>query len=146
IPIFSLSLREFWGQRYNRWVGTIFKESIFEPIRSEFSSSTIGGLTTFIVSGLFHVHAAYVTFGDISTLFPSFMFFFLHGIGCFLEAKVKIQFSQHVGWLLTHAFLLITAQLQVAPFIENSVIKQNPSPFYNVGWIPKLPIPNFCPR
>ena len=24
-PIFSLSLREFWGQRYNRIVGTILK-------------------------------------------------------------------------------------------------------------------------
>ncbi|CAF3435055.1 unnamed protein product [Rotaria sp. Silwood1] len=95
-PIFSLSLREFWGQRYNRWVGTIFKESIFEPIRSEFSSSTIGGLTTFIVSGLFHVHAAYVTFGDISTLFPSFMFFFLHALKSLAKKAKELKATVHL--------------------------------------------------
>ncbi|CAF4527003.1 unnamed protein product [Rotaria sp. Silwood1] len=66
ITIFS-SLREFWGRRYNRVVHTVLKESIFEPIRLEFSSSTIGALITFIINGLVHAHICLVTFGAKQT-------------------------------------------------------------------------------
>jgi hypothetical protein len=147
-PIFSLSLREFWGQRYNRIVNTILKESVFQPIRLEFSSSTVGGLTTFIVSGLIHVHVAFVTFNDTSSLFPTFMFFLLHGIACSLEANMKLELSEHVGWLLTHIFLLITAPLMLGSFIKegSQFSMHNQPPLFNAEWIPKLPIPNFCPQ
>jgi hypothetical protein len=146
-PLFSLSIREFWGQRYNRLIGTVLKESIFEPIRSEFSSSTIGGLTTFIVSGLLHVHIAYVVFDDNSSLFSTFMFFFLHGIVCSLEANTNFQFPEHVRWLLTHAFLLLTSPIILGPFLKagSTFLIQHPPPLINVEWIPKLPVPNFCP-
>lgn len=146
-PFLSLSLREFWGQRYNRFVGTVFKESIFEPIRSEFSSSTIGGLTTFIFSGLLHVHIAHVVFDDKSILFSTFMFFALHGIICSLEANIKFQFPEYISWLLTHIFLLLTSPIIIGPFIkkESTFLIQHPPPLINVEWIPKLPVPNFCP-
>ncbi|CAF3260842.1 unnamed protein product [Rotaria sp. Silwood2] len=146
-PLFSLSLREFWGQRYNRFIGTVLKESIFEPIRSKFSSSTIGGLTTFIISGLLHVHVAFVAFDDVSSLFPTFIFFFLHGIGCCFEANMKIQLPKYIGWILTHVFLLLTAPFVLEPSIKRGspLLLQNPPPLVNIEWIPKLPIPNFCP-
>ncbi|CAF4324654.1 unnamed protein product, partial [Rotaria sordida] len=48
---------------------TIFKESIFDPIRLEFSSSTIGALTTFIINGLLHVHICFVSLDAESSLF-----------------------------------------------------------------------------
>ncbi|CAF1559880.1 unnamed protein product, partial [Rotaria sordida] len=143
-----LSLREFWGRRYNRIVHTALKESVFEPIRLEFSSPTIGALTSFIISGLFHVHTWLVAFDDKSSLLPTFMFFFLHGIACSIETNMKIQLPEHVGWIITHTFLLITSPLVVRPFIEKGspFLILNPTPFINVGWIPKLPLPNFCPR
>ncbi|CAF2745329.1 unnamed protein product [Rotaria sp. Silwood2] len=145
-PIFSSSLREFWGRRYNRIIHTILKESIFEPIRLEFSSSTIGALTTFITNGLLHAHICLVTFGGKS-LFPTFIFFFLHGIACSIETKMKIQLPKYVEWIITHIFLLITAPLAVKPFIDKGspFMMLNPPPFINVGWIPKLSLPNFCP-
>ncbi|CAF1462679.1 unnamed protein product [Adineta steineri] len=146
-PIFSLSIREFWGRRYNKITNTILKQSIFEPLRSQFLSPTISALITFIISGLMHVHVAFVIFDDLSTLFPTFCFFFLHGIACCVEANTNMQFDDHVRWVLTHTFLLITAPLMIGPFIkEGSVfLKLNPPPLFDNEWIPKLPLPNFCP-
>ncbi|CAF4727343.1 unnamed protein product [Rotaria sp. Silwood1] len=145
ITIFSSS-REFWGRRYNRVVHTVLKESIFEPIRLEFSSSTIGALITFIINGLVHAHICLVTFGG-KLLFPTFIFFFLHGIACSIETKMKIQLPKYVGLIITFIFLLITSPLVVKRFIDKGspFIMLNPPPFINVGWIPKLPLPNFCP-
>jgi hypothetical protein len=45
-------------------------------MRFEFSSSTVAGLITFIISGLLHVHIAFATFDDTSSLLATFMFFF----------------------------------------------------------------------
>jgi hypothetical protein len=147
-PIFSLSLREFWGRRYNQIVNTVLKESVFQPIRLESSSSTIGGLTTFIISGLLHVHIVFVVFNDLSSLFLTFIFFLLHGIACCFEANMKIQLPEHVGWLITHGFLLFTAPLVLKPFIKegSTFLLIHPPPLLNVEWIPKLPVPNFCPQ
>jgi hypothetical protein len=84
-PLSSSSIREFWGQRYNRFIGTVFKESIFEPIRLKFSSPTMSGLTTFVVSGLLHVHIGIAVFNDpLSVNYSTFLFFLLHGIACSL--------------------------------------------------------------
>ena len=147
-PIFSLSLREFWGQRYNQLTNTVLKESVFQPMRLEFSSSAIAGFITFIISGLLHVHGALVAFDDtLSPSFQAFLFFVLHGIACYLETDMKIQLPEYVRWLITHIFLLITAPLMFGPFMKSSTSLINtPPPFLNVEWIPKLPIPNFCPQ
>ena len=145
-PLFSLSVREFWGQRYNRILGTILKESIFEPIRSIFSSPTIAGLTTFVVSGLLHIHIAFIIFGGTSFLLSTFLLFLIHGLACSLETKVKIQFPKYIQLLLTFIFLLLTAPLSFEPSLrkESPFLLKNPPPLYNVNWIPKLPVPCFC--
>jgi hypothetical protein len=59
---------------------------------------------------------------------------------------MKIEFPEHIRWLLTHIFLLITAPVMVRPFISEGspFLIQHPPPLINVEWIPKLPIPNFC--
>jgi hypothetical protein len=147
-PLLSLSLREFWGQRYNRFVNTVLKESVFQPIRMEYSSRTIGGLTTFIISGLIHAHIAYLLLDDLSSVFPAFMFFILHGIACCFEANMKLELPEHVGWLMTHAFLMCTAPLILAPFLKEGspFFTVNPPPLFDTEWIPKLPVPNFCPQ
>ncbi|CAF5087227.1 unnamed protein product, partial [Rotaria sp. Silwood1] len=48
------SLREFWGRRYNRLAGTVFRECVFQPINSCLSSPLIAAISTFVVSGLLH--------------------------------------------------------------------------------------------
>ncbi|CAF4167135.1 unnamed protein product [Rotaria sp. Silwood2] len=146
-PIFSLSLQEFWGRRYNRIVHMVLKESVFEPVRVEFSSSIVGALATFIMSGLLHVHVCLVAFDDRSSSFPTFIFFFLHGIACCLETTVKIKFPDHIRWIITQTFLLITSPLMLRPFIEKGspFLMLNPPPLINTEWIPKLSVPDFCP-
>ena len=145
-PIFSLSLREFWGLRYNRIIGTVLKESVFEPMCRKFSSRTIGALTTFIVSGCFHVHMAFVTFDDVGYLFPAFMFFVLHGVACGFEVRMKMKLSAHVRWLLTHAFLLLTAPLLLEPFVKKGspFLVVHPPPLIHYEWLPQLPAINLC--
>jgi hypothetical protein len=63
-PFLSQSLREFWGRRYNQLIGTILRESIFQPVVQHISSKTAASLIAFLVSGLLHVHLALVTFKD----------------------------------------------------------------------------------
>ncbi|UJR20073.1 hypothetical protein I4U23_023205 [Adineta vaga] len=138
-PISSTSLREFWGRRYNHFVDTIFKESIFEPICKEFSSSTIGGLITFIVSGLLHIYLTSVLFNDYSFLILTFLLFFLHGLVCCFEANIKVKLPHYIGWLTTHLFLLLTTGQ------GSTFILLNPPPLIDSKWIPKLFVPNFCP-
>ena len=146
-PLFSLSLREFWGQRYNRIVNRIFRESIFQPIRKESGSRAMAGLTTFLISGILHAHVAYIVFGNLSDSSWALIYFLLHGIVCLFEAKVNCQLCEHVAWLLTNTFLLRTAPMMLEPFIrEGSLFLQvNPPPLINYSWIPQLPQPNFCP-
>lgn len=144
-PLLSLSLREFWGERYNRIVNRIYKESIFIPMKDEYSSRTIGGLTTFIVSGFLHAHIAYIVFDDFSLSYSAWKYFLYHGIVCLLEAKMKNEYCEHVSWLLTMSFLIVTAPLILRPFLDEKSLffKVNPPPL--LEWIPQLPIPETCP-
>lgn len=145
-PLLSVSLREFWGRRYNRIVQTVLKESLFEPIRLECSSSTIGALSTFIISGILHVHVWYTAFNGEASMFSAFMFFLLHGIACSIEANLKMKIPKPIGWIITQTFLLITSPLLIKPFIQkgSSFVLLNPPPLINAEWIPKLPVPRFC--
>ena len=145
-PFLSLSIREFWGRRYNRLINTVLKESIFEPISLELSSQTMAAMTTFIISGLFHVHIAFIAFDDTSHLLPTFLFFFFHGIACCLETYIQIRSSNYIRWLLTHVFLLITAPLLLEPFVKNGspYLVVHPPPLFHIQWLPQLPVPNFC--
>ena len=146
-PYLSLSLRIFWGQRYNRIVNSILKDSIFRPICANSISPALAALATFTVSGLLHVHIVTVLFGDISYVVPTFLFFILHGIACCLEKHFQPQCMEHVAWFMTHFFLLWTSPLILRPFlIEKSFFNLNPPPLFDVSWIPQLPIPKFCSK
>ncbi|CAF3081863.1 unnamed protein product [Rotaria sp. Silwood2] len=147
-PPFSLSVQEFWTRRYSRIAHTILKESIYKPIRLEFSSSAIAFLITFIISGIFHAHMGMVAFGDMSSLVSIFMFFLLHGIACYLEPTIKNQIPKYIRWILTQMFLVITSSFMFGPFIEKGCpfFENNPPPLFNMEWTPKQPVPDFCPR
>ena len=146
-PPLSVSLRQFWGQRYNRLVSGIFRQSIFVPVSHACSSPTIAGLLTFTVSALLHVHLVAVLFDDRSTLLRTFLFFFLHGLASSLEARLPAALPRPLACITTHAFLLLTAPLFLEPFVsEHSLFfRSNPPPLLNASWIPALPVPHFCP-
>jgi hypothetical protein len=146
-PLFSRSLRDFWGRRYNRLVGMVLKESIFQPLSLYISSREIIALITFIVSGLLHVHIVLVVFNDTSSALPTFAFFVVNSIACCIEAYMDIQLSQPFGSLVTHFFLLLTAPMCIGLYTrEAAYFPVNVPPLYGNQWIPKLPIPSVCPK
>ena len=146
-PFLSKSVREFWGRRYNLLVGTLLKESIFDPIRRlPYSSAKIGALASFIVSGLLHAHVASAAFG--ASPFLPFMFFLLHGIACCVEVMCPFTPPKFAGILLTQAFLLITGPFYIGLFTRagSEFYETNKPPLLNSTWVPNLPVPNFCPK
>ena len=115
-PLYSRSLHEFWGRRYNRLIGTVLKESIFQPLASYTSFPAVMAILTFIVSGLLHVHIVFVVFNDTSAALPTFAFFLLHSNACCIEAHIGIRLPQPFGSLATNIFLLLTASMGIALF------------------------------
>jgi len=147
-PFLSRSLREFWGQRYNRLVGSLLKESVFEPARRVFSfSPMIAALTSFTLSGLLHAHVAVAAFGASSPL-PSLTFFLLQGAACCAETFWSINLPKPIGILVTHMFLLVTAPLYIGLFTRAgpNFFALNPPQLLNAVWLPQLPVPNFYPK
>ena len=147
-PFLAQSLREFWGRRYNQLIGTIFRESIFQPLLQHSSSKTTVSSLVFIVSGLLHVHLAAVAFSDSRATMSNMAFFLLHGIAYNIEAHTPFKLPTPVAWLFTQVFLLATAALQIGPFTKLGppFYAVNAPPFFDRQWIPTLPVPNFCPR
>ncbi|CAF4923651.1 unnamed protein product [Rotaria sp. Silwood1] len=147
-PLLSCSLREFWGRRYNQLVGTIFRESIFQPLLQHLSSPTIAALFVFLISGLLHVHLAFITFTDFRATISTITFFLLHGIACIIEVHTSFQIPVFFSWLLTQLFLLVTVPLQNGAFTKlgPDYYAVNAPPLFGQKWIPKLAVPNFCPN
>ena len=145
-PLLSKSLREFWGRRYNRLTSTVFHESIFQPVQSYLSSSTIAALTTFIFSGLLHAHIASVLINDTQSIVSTFTFFLLQGIACCLEKHLVIRLPAPLGWLATYLFLLVTIPLCMAPYtrLGPAYFDLNHPLLFDAQWLPKLPIPKSC--
>ena len=141
----SRSLRTFWGRRYNRIVSSFLKTSVFQPVHKRSASPTLAALATFVVSGLFHVHIVLAVFDDMSFAIPTFLFFLIHGVACCVETQVKVQVPEHVGWLLTHAFILLTAPMMLRPFTSKDLLffRMNPPPLLDSEWIPRLPVSCF---
>jgi len=144
--ITSTSLREFWGRRYNRLVSTLLHQSVFTPLKEQPGLSSAGAaMAAFLVSGLLHMHVAVVTFS--ASPFPALMFFVLNGVGCYLEARLKLdkRLPAPVGMLLTHAVLLGLSPLYPALFVYAGpqFYHDNPS---GTQPLVRLPVPPLCPH
>jgi hypothetical protein len=147
-PFLSKSVREFWGRRYNRLVSSLLKESIFDPVRRlPSSSATIGSLASFIISGLLHGHVAIAGFGAPSPA-SAILFFVLQGLACCVEVICPFTLPEPIAIILTQAFLLITAPLYLGLFtrVGPEFYVLNKPMLYDVPWLPKIPIPSYCPQ
>lgn len=147
-PFLSTSVREFWSRRYNLLVSTLLKESIFDPLRRSFGfSSSVAAFSSFLMSGLLHGHVALAGFG-VSSPFPAFLFFLLQGIACCIEVKCPFSPPKFVQWILTQSFLLVTSPLYLGLFtrVGPKFFELNRPMFYDESWMPKFPVPNFCPN
>ena len=147
-PFLSQTLREFWGRRYNRLVNTLLKESIFYPVhRSLKLTTTLAALSSFIVSGLLHAHVAIAAFGASSAI-PAFLFFFLHGLGCSVEALWPFSVPKPLKILLTQIFIIITGPLYLGLFtrVGPKFVELNKPMLFDTIIIPSFLVPSFCPK
>ena len=146
-PFLSRSLREFWGQRYNQIIGTVFKESIFRPLYLYVPSRSLLGLFTFTVSGLLHVHIVLIVFDERSSVLTTFACFFLNGVGCCIEANLPVKLPPLVAWLVTLTILFFTAPLCLGPFARDKSVFFEADALSSFGdrWLSELPAPQFCP-
>ena len=146
-PFLARTVREFWGRRYNRLISSLLKESVFDPLRRlHLASTLVAAMASFVVSGLLHAHVAMGGFGASSPL-PAFAFFALQGIACCAESLCPFTLPKPVGILLTQAFLLVTAPLYLGLFTRAGpeFYALNKPPLFDAPWMPKIPVPNFCP-
>lgn len=145
-PLFSKSLREFWGRRYNRLTSTVFNESLFKPIKTKLSSAIVASFITFIVSGLLHAHIAWILFHDVPSVLSTFAFFLLHAILCSIEPPLLGQLPTPLKWLITHLILFLTLPLATGPSTRQgpAFFLASPPPLFDAPWLPRLPIPNTC--
>ncbi|UJR11282.1 hypothetical protein I4U23_015464 [Adineta vaga] len=147
-PFLSQSVREFWGRRYNQIIGTILKESVFQPLSLYISSPSIRALITFTISGIFHAHIVFVVFNDPSSVSSSIACFVLNGIAGCIETRLPIKFPLQLRYLMTYSILFVTAPMCLGPYARDKAVFFGVDSLSSYGdqWISKLPVPKMCPR
>lgn len=146
-PMFSLSLREFWGKRYNQLINQILKESIYEPIVNEYGYTNVVTLFTFIISGIYHIHIAFILSNDFKYFISTFIFFLLNGVICSIERCVNLnRYPRLIRCLITNVILLLTIPLVLRPFVEKGIpfLVVHPPPLSHYKWLPKFPSIDLC--
>jgi hypothetical protein len=59
-PECALSLREFWGVRWNTVIQSLLKQYVYKPLRRQGAAPATAGSATFIASGVLHVYPLWV--------------------------------------------------------------------------------------
>jgi len=148
-PILSASPREFWGRRYNRLVGTLLRDSVFQPLRLQAGfSADAAAMASFAVSAALHMHVAKLCFGG--GVWSSMAFFLTHGIACSIESRYSKAWNslpKLVRISLTLGFVLATTPLYPALFIYASPawFTNNPPNIALPDSLKFLPVPDYCP-
>jgi D-alanyl-lipoteichoic acid acyltransferase DltB (MBOAT superfamily) len=88
-PLASRSLREFWGDRWNRIVGGWLREAIFLPLARR-RRTTEGSTLAFVASALLHGYAATAAIGAAKAA-PMIAFFLLQGALVLVERALRVE-------------------------------------------------------
>lgn len=142
--LFSTSITELWGKRYNLLIHGLLKTSVFLPMkRLLHCSNSAAALSSFVMSGILHVYVVYITFGPGYELY-TLLFFLIHGIICCFEAKIKkasgmwipIPFSIFYTLLIVSITTPIYTRPLMFPTMLNSPWESLPS--FIVPYLPHL--------
>eukprot|EP00128_Syssomonas_multiformis_P009496 Colp12_sorted_trinity150504_noHs@11655 len=85
-PFQSRSLREFWGQRWNRAVQPVLKRFVQTPCKSRGLHPIIGLFGTFALSGFIHSYPLLVAGFAMEMAMLMFSYFILQGVLIVLES------------------------------------------------------------
>lgn len=115
-PYRSLSVAEFWADRWNLIVGAVLRERVFAPLRRR--GARVAILATFVASALLHAYAIGVALGPWEAL-AWFAFFALQPLLLAIERRMHVRrWSKPARWAWTFAALGVLAPLFVEPAVR----------------------------
>jgi hypothetical protein len=116
-PFLSRTVKEFWGERWNRTVSAWFGEHLLRPLARR-RQAKLGVLASFLASATLHGYLVFSAIGGAMTL-VMFSYFAVQGALVFLEMKVKAQtWSRPVGHAWTVTVMTVTSPLFVEPALQ----------------------------
>ncbi|GAV65207.1 MBOAT_2 domain-containing protein [Cephalotus follicularis] len=116
-PYLAISLKEFWGRRWNRYSSYILRLTIYEPTQNSLKgvigigqAKVVALISTLVVSGVMHeMLFYYITCGRRPTWEVTW-FFLLHGLCMIFEAG-SMHFFRVMGWTLVHPAVSVSSTL-----------------------------------
>ena len=116
-PIAARSLREFWGQRWNRIASALLHRFVFLPLARRHRPS-LGLFCACLVSGVLHAWPAMVALGAFAA-FTTATFFCLQGVLILAEDRLHVHaWPVLVARTWTLVILLASSPLVIDPFLR----------------------------
>jgi uncharacterized protein YhhL (DUF1145 family) len=119
-PTFFLarSLRDFWGNRWNRCFSGSLRRAAFDPVRRGRQRRALAVFLTFVLSGLVHGPALALASADRRAAFLLAVagtgFFLVHGLAVLLESSLPRRLRRSTGRLTLFGVFALTAPLYPA--------------------------------
>ena len=125
-PVKSLSLKEFWGKRWDTVLQSLLKEYVYIPLRKKYDMNrTLASFITFFCSGLGHTLPISNGLGDLNMMFAMLLYFLIEFILLCLQdiffsekdyKKPIVSMSRkNITWAITMFLVLIPAPLFLIP-------------------------------
>ncbi|RYH31035.1 hypothetical protein EON65_03655 [archaeon] len=123
-PILSLSLKEFWGVRWNPIMGKQLQASFYKPVRAMGLSRPFAVIACFTGSALLHAIPKIISEVHWEETGMMFAFFFVQGVFVLLEGKLG---EIYVALVKKYKLPLPTFVLEEKAIQVQSVVKRVPS-------------------
>jgi Membrane bound O-acyl transferase family len=116
-PAASLSVKEFWGDRWNRTVSAWLREHCLKPLARR-TNAKLGMLASFLVSGILHAYLALVALGWRSALLM-LGYFLLQGALVAIEITFdSAHWNRHRARIWTLVWMIASSPLFIEPLLQ----------------------------
>jgi hypothetical protein len=113
-PIASRSVKEFWGERWNRTVNMLLFDLCLRPLARR-GMTKLGIFTAFAVSALLHAYLVAVS-SDVTMTLLMLGYFLVQGLLVLLEVKLKVpKWKPFAGHAWTIFWMVLTSPGFVEP-------------------------------
>jgi len=118
MPVLSRTVKEFWGERWNRTVSAWFAEHLLRPLARR-GHAKLGVLASFLASATLHSYLVLVAIGGPMTL-VMFGYFVVQGAIVLLELRVRAaRWTPTLGHAWTVTLMVVTSPMFVEPLLRS---------------------------
>lgn len=116
-PAASLSVKEFWGDRWNRTVSAWFREHCLKPL-AKITNAKIGMLGAFVVSGIIHAYLVLVA-STVTLAFVMIGYFVLQAVFVFFEIALhENRWSPTLRRVWTLFLMIVSSPAFIEPALK----------------------------